>query len=196
MITKYVLWIFSFLIPVYAVQAQAPINPAIKSKLDSFIDYSNSQQWNKAFDLIYPKLFTKVPKADMVDLMERMEAGMTLKMTNTQIVSSSSPVQDGDETFVRLTYSSDMTVTIEQGGMYDSPKAIQAIGDQFKSTFGGRSVQWDPDLKQYNIRATKNMMAVHSGNDDWKLVEINMEQPDLMEYLFSQKIMDELVRTE
>jgi hypothetical protein len=196
MINRNLLWIFCFLIGVGPVIGQVPVDPAIKARFDAFIEFSNKQQWDSAFNLIYPKLFARVPKQDLVDMMQRMQVGMTLRMENTHIIASSSPVQEGNETFVRLSYESDMKVAIDKGGMYDSPKAIQAIGDQFKSTYGGRSVQWDADLKQYNIRATKNMMAINPGNGDWKLVEINMEQPDLMEFLFSPSIMDELVRVE
>jgi len=196
MITRYLILISFFFITISPAITQVPVDPAIQAKFDAFINYSNKQQWDSAFSLVYPKLFSRVPKQDLVDMMQRMQVGMTLKMNNTHIIASSSPVQDGTESFVKLSYESDIIVTIEKGGIYDSPKAIQAIGDQFKSTYGGRSVVWHEDQKQYSIRATKNMMAVNPGNSDWKLVEINPEQPELMEFLFSAKILDELVRVE
>jgi len=196
MITRNIILSFCFFISTASVVGQVPVDPAIKSKFDAFIEYSNSKQWDKAFDLIYPKLFTRVPKQDMVAMMQQMEVGMSLQMVNTRITSSSSPVKEGDETFVRLSYESDMVFTIDKGGVYDDPKAIQAIGDQFKSSFGPRSVKWDSESKIYTIHAVKDMMAVNPGNGDWKLVEINLEQPELMEFLFSPTIMDELVRVE
>jgi hypothetical protein len=196
MIIRNFILFFCFFAGAASVAGQVPVDPAIKVKFDSFIDYSNTKQWDKAFNLIYPKLFTRVPKQDLVDMMQRSEVGMTLQLKNTRIIASSSPVQEGNETFVRLSYESDLVFTIEKGGMYDSPKPIQAISDQFKSAYGPRSVQWDPEGKIYTIHATKNMMAIDSGNGDWKLVEINLEQPELMEFLFSPAIMDELVRVE
>jgi hypothetical protein len=196
MMARQLIWISFLFLMINSATSQAPVDPAIKAKLDTFIEYSNTGQWEKAFDLIYPKLFTRVPKQDMVDLMQRTQVGMSIKMENTKILTASSPVQEGNETFVRLSYSSDLTVAIEKGGIYDSPKSLQAISDQLKSTYGGRSVEWNEEKKQYHIRATKNMMAINPGDGDWKLVEINMEQPELMEFLFSPTIMDELVRVE
>ena len=117
-------------------------------------------------------------------------------MENTKITDASAPVKEGTETFIRISYTSTLIMKIEKGGPYDAPKPIQAIGDQLKSTYGGRSVQWDADQKQYNILATKNMMAIKSDGGAWYLVEINMEQPALMESLFSANIMDQLVRME
>ena len=117
-------------------------------------------------------------------------------MENAQITEASVPVKEGDETFVRLSYTSEITMAIEKGGVYDAPKPIQAIGDQLKSTFGGRSVQWDAGAKQYKIKATKNMMAIKSDEGVWYLIEINLEQPGLMESLFPDTIMDQMVRKE
>jgi hypothetical protein len=185
-----------FVVSKATLSAQVVVDPAIQIRFDSFIQYSNLGQWDKAFNLVYPKLFSQVPKSEMVQMMKEMEQGLDIKMENTKITHTSSPMKEGSETFIRLTYSSNLTMQIEKGGVYDAPKPIQAIGDQLKSTFGGRSVQWDADQKQYNILATKNMMAIKSDGGEWYLIEINMEQPTLMESLFPENIMDQLVRTE
>lgn len=179
------------------LKGQATINPEIKSTLDAFIDHSNKKEWDKAFDLLYPKLFTKVAKQDLVDLMAGMESdGMSLNMQNTRITSTSVPMEEGNETFVRVEYVADLQVDIMTEGMYDYPKAIAAIDEEFKSTYGGSNVKWVSDNKQFKIIARKAMMAIGTGEGNWKLVEINMDQPELMEYLFSPTIMQALVRLE
>lgn len=179
------------------VNGQAVINPAIESTLNQFIDYSNKQDWDKAFDLLYPKLFTKVAKQDLMDVMTGMEAdGLSLQMANTHITSTSVPMKEGEETFVRVQYVSDLTVTIKSGGLYDYPKSIQAIEEQFKSIYGASNVKWDPGANQYHIVANKAMIAIQGQTGDWKLVEVNMDQPALMESLFSPAVMDALVRKE
>ena len=178
-----------------AVSGQAVVNPAIKNTLDAFIDYSNKQDWDKAFDMLYPKLFTKVSKQELVDLMGGQGSeGLNLQMKNTRITSTSVPVEEGNETFVRVEYESDMEVNIVAGGDYDAPKAIQAMDEQFKATYGKNNVKWNEGTKQYQIKANKAMMFINTGSDVWKLVEINMDQPQLMESLFSPAIMDALVR--
>jgi len=179
------------------VTGQANINPAIKTSLDAYIKYSNEKNWDKAFDLLYPKLFTRVPKQDLVDLMVGMEKdGMSLGMKNTRITSTSVPVSEGTETFVRVEYDADMDVILAAGSSYDHPKPVMSMEQQFKATYGDSNVKWSEDQKTYQIKAHKAMMAINTGDDKWKLVEINMDQPELMEYLFSPSIMDALVRVE
>jgi hypothetical protein len=180
-----------------ALTGQAVINPGIQSALNGFIEQSNKKDWDKAFEYLYPKLFNKVPKQDLVDLMVGMEAdGLSLNMEDVRITSTSVPVVDGKETFVRVEYDANMTVDITAGGIYDYPKSAMAIEQQFQSTYGERNVKYDADNKSYKVIAHKAMMAVQGDDQTWKLVEINMDQPALMEYLFSPSIMDALVRVE
>jgi hypothetical protein len=146
---------------------------------------------------LYPKLFTRVAKKDLVDLMMGMETdGMSLQMSNTRITSTSVPVSEGNETFVRVEYVADLKVKIEKDGMYDAPKAITSIEQQFQTTYGTKQVKWDGSKNEFQIVARKSMMAIETSKNDWKLVEINMDQPDLMAYLFSGSIMDALVRVD
>jgi len=196
MMSRYLFILVFFVVSKASLTAQVVVDPAIQVRFDSFIHYSNMGQYDKAFNLIYPKLFSQVPKAEMVQLMQAGAQGLDINMKNTKITSTTLPVNEGNETFVRLTYTSDVTMRIEKGGIYDAPQYIQSIGDQLKSVYGGRSVQWDADQKQYSIKATKSMMFIKSEGGEWNLVEINLEQPGLMESLFSENIMDQLVRTE
>jgi hypothetical protein len=194
---KKFLFVCSAILFSFALKGQTGVNPAIKEKLDAFIEYSNKQEWDKAFDLLYPKLFTKVAKQDLVDVMTGMEAdGLMLNMSNTRIISTSAPVVEGNETFVKVNYTADLLVNIMPKGLYDSYKSMIAIDEQFKATYGVENVQLDQNRKEYHIKASKSMMAIKSGKEDWKLVEINMDQPELMAYLFSPSVMESLVRVE
>lgn len=196
MITRHLTLLIFFVGNIISAHAQVAIDPAIQVRFDSFIHYSNHEQWDKAFNLVYPKLFSQVPKAEMVQMMQDMGVGLDIQMTNTKITDTSSPIKEGDETFIRISYRSNLIMSIIKGGTYDAPKAIQAIGDQLKSTYGGRSVQWNADKKQYDITAVKNMMAIKGKDGVWYLVEINLDQPTLMESLFPPGIIDQLVKTE
>jgi hypothetical protein len=192
-----IFFILSAVLFTSVLKGQATINPAIKASLDAFIEHSNKKEWDKAFDMLYPKLFTKVPKQELVDLMAGMEAdGMSINMQNTRITSTSVPVEEGNETFVRVEYVADLQVDIKPQGIYDYPKSISAIDEEFRKTYGGSNVKWVADNKQFKIIARKAMMAIETEKGNWKLVEINMDQPELMEYLFSPSIMEALVRLE
>lgn len=174
------------------------VNPEIKSVLDRFTTLSNEENWDKAFDLLYPKLFSKVPKQDLVTMMEtNAKDGLGLRMENIQVNSTSVPVEEGQEQFVRINYEGDVIVAIKQGSMFDTPKTRDVLEEQFKIQYGS-NVKWDEKSKSFKFRTVKNMIAVQNTvtGGGWKLVEINPEQTDLMKELFSASIYDSLIHVE
>lgn len=178
------------------LNAQATINPDIQKRLDAFIELTNQKKYSEAFDLMYPKLFDHVSKQELIDMMAAMDSGLSLRVANPQITKFSSPFQDGSETFVRLDYVADMTVDVIDGGMFDSPKATTAILQQFEATYGEPSVEWNDAEKKYTIKADKAMMAIKGSEGDWYLLEINTDQMDLMKSLFSEPVVNTLVKVQ
>jgi hypothetical protein len=174
--------------------SQEQYQVAIQEKIDGFTELSNAGEWDKALDYMYPKLFAKVPKEQITGMMRELEGGLTIKTENIKITKTQGPVEDGGETFVRVEYTGDMKVALIPGGMFDSPKAITAIDQQFKAIYGAQHVQWSEKTKEFSIKAIKSMMAIKGADNEWKLIEINMDQIEVMEFLFSPAIMSSLIR--
>ncbi len=194
-ITKFFLSI-SVLLLTLSLSAQVKVNPDIQAKFDSFVALSNQKKWDQAFDLMYPKLFTKVPKQDLVDLMTSMDQdGLSFTRSNIKLKDSFEPVKEGNETFVKVDYTANLNVKITEGSIYDAPKAISGMTEQFQTSYGKTNVKWDEAGKQYTILVTISMIAIQNDNQ-WYLIEINKDQMELMESLFPAPVMDALVRTE
>lgn len=194
MSTRFLFLAISALSSFTTLSGQVHVDPAIQAKLEAFISYSNQNQWEEAYDLVYPKLFAKISKQEIISATKEQLTGIELQRTNTEIISASAPMEEGSETFVKLEYKTDLVFHLEPNGMYDSPKATQALDENFKATYGKMNVRWDPDQKSFFIRSRESMMAIHDGDGDWKLVDINPNQPELMAFLFSPSIMEALVR--
>lgn len=186
--------LFILSMSVLTAKAQLSYNAVIQEKIDGFIEASNAGNWDKALDYMYPKMFTQVSKEQLVDLMRQMDGGLEIKMTNTKVTSTKGPVEDGGERFVRVNYTGDMSVKVVPGGMFDDTKPIMGMEQQFKDIYGESNVKYDAATKEFTIRADKSMIAVKGENTDWSLVEINTDQMQLMEYLFSPAVMTALVR--
>ena len=182
---------------VTSLNAQVTGNPEIQKKLDTYIELTNQKKYSEAFDLLYPKMFTNVSKQELINVVKTEEDnGLSIQLKNRRITAFTEPFQDGNETFVRISYSVDMMVDVAPGGIYDHPKAILGMQQQFENIYQKQNVKWDETAKQYTILAHKAMMAVQQDNKEWYLVEINQDQPQLMESLFSEAVMKALVRVE
>jgi hypothetical protein len=193
--TKSFLLTFGLFLSFLAVHAQE-LNTVLTQKLENYIELSNKGEWSQVFDQTYPKLYTRVSKEELITLMEQNEAGMTMHTSNLRTKGFTVPVEEGNETYVRIDYEADVKVTIRKGGIYDDQKPIIGLEQQFKDTYGNPNVRYNADTREFDIRSHSAIMAVKSGEGDWKFVEINMKQPKVMESLFSPAIMDALVRVE
>lgn len=194
---KFVQFFFVLLMALFSMPAVAQVtgNPEIQQRLDKYIELTNQQNWDAAFDILYPKMFTNVSKQELVDIMNSEESnGLSLQLSNRRITAFSAPFEDGGETFVRVSYTADQTITIKPGGMYDYPKSIMGMEQQFKQTYGENNVKWNADEKKFTILADKAIIAVQPEGKDWYLVEVNPEQKELMESLFSEAVLNALVR--
>lgn len=171
---------------VLPLTAQVKINPEIQKKVNAFIELSNQKSGMKHSIYCIRSSFTHVPKQDLIDLMTGMEQdGMSLQRGNIKLLSASTPFEEGNESFVRLEYTGDLIVQIAPASLYDAPKSLQGMLQQFETSYGIDNVAWDPATKKYTIKANIAMMAIHSGNE-WYLIEINAEQKELMEFLFQK----------
>lgn len=180
-----------------SVYSQAATHPGIETRLDAFIELTNQKKYSEAFDLMYPKMFDQVSKQELVDLMTSMDQdGLSLQILDKEIQSFSAPLRDGEETFIRLDYYANVVMDVKSGGMFDNPDATAAMLQQFNYGYGETNVKWIPGLKRFEVLMDKSMIAVQKGSGDWYLVEINPDQMELMEYLFSENVMNTLVNTE
>ena len=185
-----------FIVMLLAVTAKAQLtsNPDIQKRLDAFIDLTNQKKYSEAFDLMYPKMFNQVNKQELVDMMTSMNNdGLGVTINNRRITSFSAPVVEGNESFVRIEYTADLVIGLTPGGMYDSPKAAEAMLQQFQQTYGATNVKYSNTDKKYNIIAHKAMMAIQPEGQNWYLIEINTDQMELMKSLFSENVINSLV---
>ena len=133
--TRHLYGLLLFLCISISAWGQSTLNPAIKTRFDAYIKYFNEQQWAKVFDMSYPKLFNSITKEELINLtIASVQDGLSQKIEDVKITSSSAPVVDGKETFVRFSFDSKMIVKIRNGSVYDEMKPIQSIHEQFNAT--------------------------------------------------------------
>lgn len=193
--TTFMKMILALMATLFLISAQAQVSSheAIQLRLDKFISLTNTKEYNAAFDLMYPKLFSTVGKQELVDLMSAMDTdGLSLTINNRRDITYSSPVMENDETFIRIDFNADVIMKVKEGTMYDSYKALQAMRQQFAATYGEENVSLSEDNRTFTISADKSMIAVQKGGGEWYLVEINPDQAALMETLFSPYVRKEL----
>jgi len=66
------------------------------------------------------------------------------------------------------------------------------LKESFKESFGEKNVSFDKTTNTFLIKSDKVLIAIlEEGNTDWKYLEFNESQPEMLESLFPEKIYEE-----
>jgi len=74
---------------------------AIETRLLSYFNHTNNSEWNEMLDMVYPKVFTRIPRQDMLNQFQGMEeSGMFLQTDNEKVQKVSEVFTVNEEDFV------------------------------------------------------------------------------------------------
>ncbi len=175
----------------YAGSAQNADEEAISQQVNRFFKATQEKNWDAVLDLTYPRLFELAPREQIRKLFTEMESeGMTFSFHDLEIEQISPVTVIGEEQFARIDYGSLMKIHL-QGEEFEDASTIDLLQGSFEQSFGTGNVQYVPEENTFRVNSTKTMLAVaRKTNNDWKFIEINPAQKDLMKNILPVEILD------
>lgn len=175
----------------YAGSAQNADEKAISQQVNRFFKATQEKNWDAVLDLTYPRLFELAPREQIRKLFTEMESeGMTFSFHDLEIEQISPVTVIGEEQFARIDYGSLMKIHL-QGEEFEDASTIDLLQGSFEQSFGTGNVQYVPEENTFRVNSTKTMLAVaRKTNNDWKFIEINPAQKDLMKNILPVEILD------
>lgn len=148
------------------------------------IDYTeafNQGNWTLVTDYIYPKIFEEMSKSEMINAYQRMEnSGMKVSNRFKTVERLSRMVKLNDETYCRIHYNSEMTMTLS-GDMLVQKDMLE---NGIKESFGPQNVKPLGD-GSYLIDSHKSMIGIYNENEQkWHYIEYTYEgDPNLTKFI-------------
>ncbi|MCB0550590.1 MAG: hypothetical protein KDD19_23675 [Phaeodactylibacter sp.] len=176
-----------------AAFAQNPDSAAIQLRLDAYFQATESKDWNKVVDMVYPKLFNLVEKKDMVQLFADMEGnGMVFQMNDFSVHRISAPVTHEGERFALVSYSAGMNLKFTSAAYQDS-SMVSILRASFVTTYGDENVRYNKEDNSFDIQAVKTMFAIApEGADQWSFMENNPGQEGMLGALIPEAVREKL----
>ncbi len=159
--------------------------------LKSFLSYMNEEDWDSAFDYIYPKLFNIVSKEQMIGAVEQaFQSGMEMKVSFIEIDDVSAKTTHEKEDFCKIQYKSTITMTISQD-MLEIMGADQFI-QSLEAAYGIGAVNYNEDKGMFVIDALRIIVAIaDKGTMKWKYIEYNPGQEQILTTLLPSEVIKE-----
>lgn len=187
---KWSLLVLVLVLPAIGHSQSESRKKAISERLETFFQATQSKQWPQVLDLTYPKLFTLVPRDQMLEMFQNMEAeGMTFDMKNMKITKIYGAEDFAGETFTAVDYSMQLKVVLSGDSFGD--EALDFMKTSFETTYGDGQVSFDRAGKTFVINANKTLFAIaDTGTDGWHFIEKNPEQLVILEQIIDQTILN------
>ena len=173
----------------FTSRGYAQTNPALKSRIDKYMQATRMLEVDRILDLTYPRLYEMAPRSQLRKALESVFAN---DMMNLEIDSMSVdevfPVftlKNGQ--YCKLNYSFVMRMGFKNdtAGLSIARKVLPSV----KKKYGADNVRIDEEFGGLAISRSSSMAAIkNSYSKDWTFMEIKKDDP-LTEKLLGKEVL-------
>lgn len=162
---------------------------SVSDSLQVYLQANYDKDYDKIMDMVYPKLFDIVAREDMIAMFKGMESeGIEFELSDGLIHSISEVMVEDGKRFSRVDYSMKMMMRFS-GIEYESEATQDIIHTSFQAQYGEDNVSRKEGA--FYIQTDKTMIAIAPiGEESWKFMEMNRDQPQLLEMLLPVEIIE------
>lgn len=173
--------------------AQKP-DSSFRPRLDSFLQLNHLQDLDRVLDYTYPKLFTIVPREQMLGIMKSTfdNEEMTVRMDSLKLIKTWPMLSTAEGSFVKMEYSMIMRMLFKQKDSTDTPEKMETVSSLLTMKYGAGNVRYDGLLNQIIILNKSPLLAIKDNHSpQWTFINYLKDDP-LIDLLLSKDIIDKL----
>lgn len=162
----------------------------IKDRLDLYFQATKEKRWNDLVELIYPKLFEKVTKEEMIALFEDMEGnGIQLNMEDFNASRISEVMPYETEQFALVDYNAKMIIQFTSQSD-KAPEMVEVFRKSFHATYGEDNVIYHAENNSFELSVKKSMFAIaDAAKDNWTFIESDATQNAMLGELIPEAVL-------
>lgn len=185
------LWL-SFLVA--GIIANAQQDTSLVKRVNEMLDLTQLKDFEKVMEYTYPKLFTIAPRDVLITTMKTAFENdeFTIELDSV-IVHTIFPVfVINDTSYAKVKHT--MLMKMKYKKPYDATDNDnkESMVPLMEQRFGKGKVRFDPIANSLNIFMTPDMVAIKDKTSTWTFVNLNEDNPELLNMIFSKKVLDKL----
>lgn len=172
----------------------AQTDTSLSSRLDAMLRLTQAKDIEKVLDYTYPKLFTIVPKDQLLQTMiETYETDEYIIELDSIAVQTIFPIfKINDTNYVKIKHT--MLMRMKYKGPYDTA-AKETTGmllNMMEATYGKENVRFDPVGNSLNIFMVPDIVGIKPKNGAWTFANLDEDNPAMFDLLFSKPVQKKL----
>ena len=195
-ISPYIMHRFLFILLLTLLNqiALAQEDSSIRSRLESFLAFTETMDVDKALDITYPRVFALVSREDMKkELKKSMNSEEVSVRLDSFRVDTIFPVFQLDSGhYAKIFYRMNMYMKILQQAEEEEEMDPDMMVRIFEFQFGEGNVSYNKEKKEFKIRHRAALVAIRDDiSPQWTFLNLETDSP-LSGILFSEKLLEKL----
>jgi hypothetical protein len=187
-------FLFILLLTLLNQFAFAQEDSSIRSRLESFLAFTETMDVDKALDITYPRVFALVSREDMKkELKKSMNSEEVSVRLDSFRVDTIFPVFQLDSgQYAKIFYRMNMHMKILQQAEDEEETDPDMMVRIFEFQFGEGNVSYNKEKKEFKIRHRAALVAIRDDiSPQWTFLNLETDSP-LSGILFSEKLLEKL----
>lgn len=175
--------------------SSAQSEKAIRAGFEKYQNLIKEGDLKASMDYIYPKLFTVVPKDQMLNTLKTTMENpmMEIKFGDLSITDVQKAKKVGSEYFAILKYKTSMQLKLKA----QSPEMAKMMNQQlmtgFTQKYGAENVSLDEASGFFTVKLSETAVAVsNDGKSNWTYLSLQEGQEQLMAQILPQEIFSQI----
>lgn len=179
---------------VIGIIANAQEDPSLVKRVNEMLKFTQLKDFEKVMDYTYPKLFTVAPREVLITTMNNaFETGeFTIELDSVKVHTIFPVVVIDDTSYVKVKHT--MLMKMKYKKPYDRIDNVskQSMVSLMEQRFGKGKVRFDPVANSLNIFMVPDMVGIKDKSSKWTFANLNEDNPEMLNILFSKKVLDKL----
>lgn len=174
----------------------AQTDPALQSRLNTFMELNRSLQFEKLMDYIYPKLFKIAPKEQLIEVFKSTfsgDADVAVEMDSLQTGTIHPAFTIDKGVYALVDYSMLMRMKVKQDADEEKPEEKNEFMLRLmKNQYGEKNVRFDHGTGKFVIRIVTSMVAIKDElSPEWTFLNFKPSDP-VSGKLLNSKVIQKL----
>ena len=167
---------------------------SLVNSLNEILKLTQLKDLEKIMDYTYPKLFTIVPRDLLLTTMKKAydTEEFAIELDSVKIDTIFPVFVISDTSYVKVKHSMLMKMKYKEPLDTADKESKSILIGLMETKFGEGNVRFDPIANSLNIFMTPNMVGIKDKNSKWTFVNLNEDNPAMMDMIFSKKVLSRL----
>jgi len=185
------LWLTFLVVGIFANAQQ---DTSLMKRVNEMLKLTQLKDFEKVMDYTYPRLFTIAPRDVLITTMKNAfeTDEFTIELDSVKVHTIFPVFVIDDTSYVKVKHT--MLMKMKYKKPYDTTdnESKQSMVSLMEQRFGKGKVRFDPIANSLNVFMVPDIVGIKDKSSKWTFANLNEDNPELLNMLFSKKVLDKL----